>query len=307
MCKRDFARHGAGAATHEGHVGDGVVRGAEGAMTHESGAAAQIAGHGVNFGGLQSLPEGEWRQNGWQPLRHHGFARTGRTYEQNVVAAGACHLKCAFHTLLPFHIGEIVREIVERPGEILAGVDHRGRYGERGREVVDDLAERPGAVDLEIVDHGGLAGVLLRHDESLHSQLAGKDSHGEHPGDGEQRAVERKLAHDHIPVEQVGRNLAVGGEDAHGQRQVVGGALFPDLRRCHVDEDFAAWKFEGAVVHGALHALDALLHSLVGHPHKGDGESRLNERLDGNPDGVDALQGGAANFSEHVGGVMMEG
>ena len=53
----DFAGTGNGAAADETRVGDGVVRGAEGALGDESGFGVEDTGDGMDFRGLEGFVE----------------------------------------------------------------------------------------------------------------------------------------------------------------------------------------------------------------------------------------------------------
>lgn len=69
--QRNLAGMGVGPAADKGHRGNGVVRGAEGAAGHQLRTALEPPGHGMDFGGLQGLGEGERGHNGGYALGHH--------------------------------------------------------------------------------------------------------------------------------------------------------------------------------------------------------------------------------------------
>ncbi len=165
--------------------------------------------------------------------------------------------------------------------------------------MADDLAERRGPEDLEVVDHGGLGGIGGGKYESFQPHLARQYRHWQHPLYRQQRAVERQFPHYHVFPEPLGGELLVGGENPYGEGQVVGSPLLLDLGGSHVDKYLAAREVKPAVADSRLHPLYALLDRFVGHSDQRNRETRLNESLYRDVYGVDTLQGRAADLYEH--------
>ena len=120
--ERDFAGAGNGAAADEAGVGDGVVRGAEGALGDESGFGVEDAGDGMDLGGLEGFVEAERREDRGEPAGEHGFAGAGRADHQDVVAAGGGDFEGALGGLLAADVGEVEGEMLELV-ENLGGFD----------------------------------------------------------------------------------------------------------------------------------------------------------------------------------------
>lgn len=237
-----------------------------------------------------------------EALCHHRFARTGRTDEYDVVAAGACHFKSPLDVLLAFHFQEVVVEYVCGCGKFRACVDD-GRFDCRvACQELHDLAERAGAVDVEVVDHSCFRGVGFGQYEAFVAERAREDCHRQGAAYGQQGAVERELAQDHVGACAVGGYLFGCGKDADGYGQVVGGALFLDVRRAEVDDDVAAREVEAALRHCCDDTLVALLDGGVGESHHGELEATRGYCLHVDAYGVDALDGCAVDFYEHITG-----
>ena len=103
VCQTDFPWRGISAATHQRHLTDGVVWCAVGPCGEQSGARFQTSCHGVDFGGFERFRQAQRRQNGRQSLSHHRLTAARAADKENVVTAGASHLKGAFHIVLSLH------------------------------------------------------------------------------------------------------------------------------------------------------------------------------------------------------------
>ena len=129
---------------------------------------------------LKTLGKGQRRQNGGQTLGHHTLAGAGRTYHDDVVATGSGYLQGPLHILLSADIREVKIKIVLLLVELLAGVNYTWRElllpGEKG----NDIGEVVDAIDIEFVDDGCLALILLGHYQSFEMLSPGLDSYGEH-------------------------------------------------------------------------------------------------------------------------------
>ena len=204
MRQADLARLGVDAAAHEGHVAHRVVRRAEGAHGYQRVFLAHQACHGVYLRRLQAFAERKRRQDAGHALGQHGLARARRAYHDGVVATGSGNLQAALDSLLPFDVGEVVLVAVQRPGELGAGVDDGLRQVCQAVEVVRHLLQALGAVDLQVVHYGGLAGVFDGDDDALAASLPRLDGDGQHALDGAQSSVQPQLAHDDIPLQLVG-------------------------------------------------------------------------------------------------------
>src|SRR5262245_29476574 len=79
MGKGDLAGTGDGATANETGVGDGMVRGAEGAAGEEGGVGREEPGDGVELGYFEGLGEGEWRQDSGEAAGEHRIALCGQS------------------------------------------------------------------------------------------------------------------------------------------------------------------------------------------------------------------------------------
>ncbi len=107
MGEADLAGPRLRSAADERRVRDRVVRRAKRTLGDEPRVRRQQTGHRMHGGDLQRLVEGQRRQDPGQPPRHHRLAGTGRTDQQQVVAAGAGDLERAAREELAADVGEI--------------------------------------------------------------------------------------------------------------------------------------------------------------------------------------------------------
>ena len=75
--------------------------------------------------------------------------------------------------------------------ELGSCVDHGGLERELIIEELNYLREVFHAIDVEVIDHSRLGGVLLGQDKSVEMHLASKNRHGQSPLDGLHRPIER--------------------------------------------------------------------------------------------------------------------
>ncbi len=66
----------------------------------------------MNLRGFKGFFKGEWRKNGRHALGQHGFAGTGRTDHEDVVATGAGNFKGALGGLLAADVFKIHQELL---------------------------------------------------------------------------------------------------------------------------------------------------------------------------------------------------
>ena len=83
------------------------------------------------------------------------------------------------------------------------------------------------------------------------------------------RAVEAQLAQKER-VGDLGRRLPRRRQDAHRNRQVIGGALLAQVRRRQVDGEPVLGIEKAAVADGGAHPLGAFAHRRVGQSHQRD-------------------------------------
>ena len=230
--QRYLARLGVYPAADQGNIRDGVMWGTERAHGYQRVLLVHESRHRMYLGGLEAFAERQRRQDARHAFGEHGLAAARGAYHDGVVAAGGSNLEASLNGLLPLDVGEVIFVAVERAGELGAGV-HDGLFKRAlAVEEINDLLQRVGAVDLEVVDDGGLAGVLGGHYDAFVLLFSCLDGYGQHTFDGAQRAVEAQLSHDDVFVEVVSLHVAQRPESCNSDGEVVSGAFFFQVGRC---------------------------------------------------------------------------
>ena len=165
VSQRHFAGTRHRAAADQASIRNGVVRRAKRADAYQSGTGIEHAGHAVDLGGLQRFFKAEWRQDGGHALGQHGFARTGWTDHQDVVAAGAGDFQRTLGGLLAAHILEVDR-IVLVFGSAVIAVHLERENAVAGVHKPDHIDQRLHWINLDPAHHGGFAGVQFGHDQA---------------------------------------------------------------------------------------------------------------------------------------------
>src|SRR5207247_4156066 len=177
----------------------------------------------------------------------------------------------------------------------------RGRGPEQlGAEMRDRVRERLDAEARRAAGERGPGGVGRRHDEPAERGLPRRRGDGERAAPAVHAAVEAELAED-APAGEVGQaEVAEGGEEPEGDRQVEGRARLAHARGPEVDRHPALGVLEAAVAERRPDALGALADGAVG---EADGrrvrEARRDVDLDVDDDRVDAAEGAGADAGEH--------
>ena len=136
----DFARPGIGIPS-AGHAagGDGVMRGAEGALGEQRMLLGGQPHHRVNLGGLQGLPLAERGQNGGEAPGQHALARARGPHHEKVVSPGGGNFQGSLHRLLSPDLREVRKwKGIRCPGPGRGGGDG-GLAGEVGGQLVHRL------------------------------------------------------------------------------------------------------------------------------------------------------------------------
>ena len=106
------------------------------------------------------------------------------------MTTGGSNLQGSLNTLLTFDVGEVEVELQLLVIKLLARVDDCRFVGRRAVEEVDNIHQCLHAVDLQLVDDGRFADVLLGNDEALEFLLAGTDGDGQCTADRLQVTVQ---------------------------------------------------------------------------------------------------------------------
>ncbi len=113
-----------------------MVRRAKRPVRHQPFCRIKHSRNGVNLGRLECLLEPQRRQNRWQPLCKHRFAGAWRPDHQDVVSTSRRHFERALRHMLPTHVFEVMRKVLQLVQERLR-LDGQGllRHSPEGRSV----------------------------------------------------------------------------------------------------------------------------------------------------------------------------
>ncbi len=249
------------AAAGEAGAGHRVVRRAEGAHADDRVFSAREPRDGVDLRRLDHLLAAHIRQDGGETSRHHRLAGARRPDAEDIVPARGGHLEGALDALLPLDVGVIRQRELRR-------ADH-GRGGglepALALQMSDELAHVLQRDDLHALGKGRLGSVLGREIEAFDAAALGGDGHRQRAGDAAQRPVKRELAQEGAAAVDAGQ-LALRGEDADEDRQIVERAGFFPICRREIDRQTARREAEAVVFDRRAHALAGLLDGRVGQP-----------------------------------------
>ena len=303
-----FTWTGDHAAADEAGVGDGVVRGTEGAVGDEALFFVEDAGYGVDLGGFEGFFKAEWGEDGGQALSEHRLAGAWRADHEDVMATGGGDLEGALGNVLAADVAEV--------GVILGGFAEEG-VAVDGEGLGKDIALRCGVeeladfkkgvygVDVDAVDDGGLASVGGGDDEVLDASSACGNGDGQHAADGAEGAIESELADEDEVADVFDGEAAVGTDDADGDGEVEAGAFLFEVGGGEVDGDTRGGKIEAGILDSGSDAVAGFADGGVGEANGGEGGvvAGLNAgEVDFDVDevGINAVDCGAAGLEEHA-------
>ena len=178
VCQADFTRLWIIASTHQSHLRNGVVRRSERALTDEAGVTIQLSCHTVNLSGFQAFCQRQRGKNARKAFGHHRLTTAWRTYHNEVMSTSCCYFKGSLHTLLSTNIAEVQFVVVLLFKELLASIDNGWFVGSVAIQKLHHVHQRFHAVNLQLVDNGSFANVLLGNYQSLELLGAGSDGNG---------------------------------------------------------------------------------------------------------------------------------
>jgi len=117
--------------------------------------------------------------------------------------------------------------------------------------------------DFQSVDQGCFRRIFRRYKGGANAALVSQGGHGEDAGGVANAAIEGELTDEEGILDPLRPNLLSSQEDAHGNGQVVGRALFAQVSRSQVDGKALVGVEEPGVLDGRPHALSGLLDSGV--------------------------------------------
>lgn len=260
MSERDLAGRRRAAAPHEARFADGVVRRAKRSLQEQRLAVREEPHGAVNLRGLDAFGRAEVGQNRRQSLREERLSGARAADHQNMMTARRSDGDGPLGHFLPFDVG-IVGVI---PGEFrgdLAPTERDGFNFELARIKADRLGQRADGNNFDAIHNGGFLGIGSRHEQPLLALFAGGDRHGQRALDVADCAFQGQFSHGGVAVEPVGLQLAAGGKQPDGDRQVERRGFFGKLGGGQVDDDAIDGAMVAAVDQGPFDAVDALFDS----------------------------------------------
>jgi hypothetical protein len=264
---------------------------------HERPAGVDEPGDGLDAGDLERRVQLERRQHTRKPAREHRLAGSRGTREEQVVAPRGGDLERTARPLLSADIREIeLRRLRRMPvgGDVGLGLNPVAEVHRRLGQVAQRNRLHAG--------EGGLRRRSCRADEPRQTRLPRRLGRGQHAADRTQPPVEGELADRCVAAQAFRRDLARGGEEGEGDRQVEARALLPQRRGRQVDGD--------PPLHGPLElgggnpAAHAVLRLLAGAVGEADdrkaGDPALEVRLDLDPARLEADDGVRDRAREHA-------
>ena len=215
------------------------------------------------------------------------------------MASGGRHLQGALHVLLSPHVAEVDVIMSLVLVELLAGIHENRLESLLPVQELYHVGQRLHAIHFQVVDHGGLPGVLLGHDKSLEVLSPCPDGNGQGSLDGLQGAVQAQLSNHHVFGKKVTAHVVVGTQQADGQRQVETAAFLSEVGGSHVDRHFRHGKMEAAILHGGGHTVASFLDGLVSQTRKMELYTLGDAYLHGHGGNFQAVDRGAKCLNKH--------
>ena len=297
--ERDLARaHRAVSPAAQRDDRGGVMRRAEGTLRDDA-LLPQRTRDGVDLGDLERLLEGEIGHDGGQTAREHRLARARRPHEEQVVSARDCDLERAARNGLTFDVFEI--------GAALSGgmrnelLRRDGRDGRNALEMAHHLGKRGSGAYLRPAQKTCLPRVFRGNDKARKAVALRRNEDGQQSRDGTDRAAQRKLAQKYDPVGIGADELFARLEQADGDGEIEGGALFADIRGREIDGDLIHGEEEPAVFERGTYAFFGLLHRRIGQSdHLIGGNAAVDVRLHFDGNAIQPVQGIADDLRDHT-------
>ena len=215
------------------------------------------------------------------------------------MTAGCRYLERTFHAFLSSNVAEIVFKMTLLLVEFFAGIYFQGFIDGRAIEEVDHVHQGVHAINIEVVDHGSLAYVLTRHNQTFVFVCTSFDGDGQSTANRIQTAVKSQFAHHHKLFQLTAVYLIVGSQDADGQRQVITTAFLLNVGRRHVNGDIGIGKTKARVVECCTNTVDTLAYGSVGKTRHVDVYTTYNVYFVGYGCSFQSIDGCAIGSDEH--------
>ena len=246
--------------------------------------------------------ERQRRENGGKPLCHHALSASGRSYHDEVVSAGGCHLQCPLHILLSADICKVEVEGILVLIKFLPGIDKARLWSRCPIEEVNDLQDVLHAVDFQCVYHGRLVFVGFRHDDALEFLCTCLDGDGQYSFDGLQGTVETELSHEHEVAQTVMTHLLVGSQNGYCQREIETGTFLLEVGGSKIGGDVGYGKFVTVIEKCGGDTVMALLYRPVGKAGKMEQYTPCDTYFDGHGGDFHSVDSCTECFYKHDSG-----
>ena len=179
-----------------------------------------------------------------------------------------CDEEGALRALLATYVGKAA--VRQRRIGLGAGLAvRRGGHGRQGlgtQQMGEHRRQVGRCADVEPAREGGFGAVVPGDDELRTAGIAGGDRQCERTPNRPQPPVERELADEGAPVQRLGLDRRLRGEDADGDREIERGAPFPQTRRREVHRDAAVREAVSRRLDRRAHPGRALADGRLGQP-----------------------------------------
>src|SRR6202171_2527058 len=289
------------AAAEKADVANGVMRRAEWTGGNKRAIAIKQARDAVDLGRFNRFIERHrWNDRG-DAFRQHRFARAGRTDHENVVPAGNGHFDRAFDGALSFYVGKIDLVVLVR-GEKIGQVTASRKKRELTAHEFECLPQILHAVDVDLVDHGGLARVGFRHEQGALAAFARFQRDRQDTFDRPHRAIQCEFPDKREILERRAVDFFGDGDHSERDRQIESRAFLFDISRRQIHRRASARPTIAAVSYGRGYAVETFFHGRIGQPdNENFGVAVRAVYLHFDFVGVDAVDGGRINLCQHWG------
>src|SRR5262245_9396051 len=153
----------------------------------------QQSGDAVDLGRLDRFIQRERRDDCWDALREHRFARTRWTDHQDIVTARDCNLDGAFDVSLTFYVADIDVVTLVRSEE-LAQISACRQKRNFAAQECERLPQILDAVYVDLVNHRGLKRICFGDEQRAFAAASRLERDRQHAFYWANGAVERQFA-----------------------------------------------------------------------------------------------------------------
>ena len=195
-----------------------MVRSPERTPGHQAVPPFQQSAYGMDFTGFQSFLRIKRRENGREPLRQHGLARTRRTAEKDVMAACRRDLHGAARIGLPLDLVEVNGSLLVFGLPVLSSGSREGRGQNGGGKECPRLLQRSHGVNLHALHGRSFVRVSTWQHDALPAHAPRLHNLRQNALHGAYGAIQGQFPHDapgrsvHVPFRRSGNHSQGDGE-----------------------------------------------------------------------------------------------